>query len=136
MPLASFHSIHLLEVAILTYTSQQSPVPRPTNPWTVLSTKGVKIDPLSPAQLKIIAGKIDFFSFDPYSAQYVSAPPEGIEACAADPRNPLCPACVVNSNIDSTGWLIGDAASVTYSFIAPQYVWNTFKVSTTPQIDP
>jgi hypothetical protein len=98
---------------------------------------------LTPARLKLIAGKIDFFSFDPYSAQYVSAPPEGIEACAADPTNPLWPICVVNSNIDSMGWLIGDAASVTYGFIAPQYVraqlnyvWNTFKVSTTPQIDP
>jgi beta-glucosidase/6-phospho-beta-glucosidase/beta-galactosidase len=41
---------------------------------------------------------------------------------------------VLTTNDDSTGWLIGDQSSVTYSFIAPQYVrqqfgyvWNTFR---------
>ena len=103
-------------------------------PSTVLHTTGIQIDALTKAQLKLIHGKIDFFSFDPYSAQYVAAPPEGVEACAADPTNPLWPTCVVTSNIDASGWQIGDASSVPYSFIAPQYVraqmnyvWNTFR---------
>jgi beta-glucosidase/6-phospho-beta-glucosidase/beta-galactosidase len=103
-------------------------------PSTVLSTTGIQIDRLSEAQIKLIHDKIDFFSFDPYSAQYVSAPPEGIDACAADPNNPLWPTCVVSSNIDAAGWQIGSASAVTYSFIAPQYVraqmnyvWNTFR---------
>lgn len=103
-------------------------------PETVLSTSGIQISPLTTQQLKLIKGKIDFFSVDPYSAQYVSAPPGGIEACAADPSNPLWPTCVINSNDAANGWLIGNAAAVTYSFIDPQYVrsqlnylWNTFK---------
>jgi beta-glucosidase/6-phospho-beta-glucosidase/beta-galactosidase len=103
-------------------------------PATVLKTTGIQIDALTEAQLALIHGKIDFFSFDPYSAQYVAAPTEGIDACAADPSNPLWPTCVVSTNVDANGWLIGDASAVTYSFIAPQYVrmqmsyvWNTFR---------
>lgn len=96
-------------------------------PQTVLNTTGIKIDPLTTAQLKLIANKIDFFSFDPYSAQYVSAPPGGIDACAADPTNALWPTCVVTTSDAANGWLIGDASSVAYSFIAPQYVRDQFK---------
>ncbi|KAH8822066.1 beta-glucosidase [Xylogone sp. PMI_703] len=105
-------------------------------PSTVLKTRGIHISPLTKAQLKLIHGKIDFFSFDPYSATYVSAPPGGVDACASDPSNPLWPSCVQSTNDDASGWLIGDASSVTYSFIAPQnvraqmnYVWNTFRPS-------
>lgn len=102
-------------------------------PETVLNTTGIEIDPLTDSQLALISGKIDFFSVDPYSAQYVSAPPNGIDACASDPTNPLWPTCVITSNEAANGWLIGDASSVPYSFIASQYVraqlnyiWNTF----------
>ena len=105
-------------------------------PESVLNTTGIPIDPISKANLSLIAGKIDYFSFDPYSPQYVSAPPEGIEACASDPKNPFWPTCVITSNVASNGWLIGDASSVTYSFINSEYrraqftyVWNTFKPS-------
>jgi beta-glucosidase/6-phospho-beta-glucosidase/beta-galactosidase len=103
-------------------------------PSTVLQTAGIQIDALTEAQISLIHGKIDFFSFDPYSAQYISAPPEGVETCAADPTNSLWPTCVITSNVDASGWQIGDASSVPYSFIAPQYVraqinyvWNTFR---------
>ena len=103
-------------------------------PATVLSTTGIEIDPMTKAQIALIHGKIDFFSFDPYSAQYATSPPEGVDTCAADPSNPLWPTCVVLINVDGNGWLIGDASSVPYSFIAPQYVraqmnyvWNTFR---------
>lgn len=103
-------------------------------PATVLNTTGIQIDPLTEDQIDLIHGKIDFFSFDPYSAQYVTTPPEGVDACAADPTNPLWPTCVVLTNVAANGWQMGDASSVTYSFIAPQYVraqmnyvWNTFR---------
>lgn len=103
-------------------------------PSTVLTTRGIQINPLTKAQLTLIHGKIDFFSFDPYSAQYVTSAPEGIDACANDPSNALWPTCVVTTNDAANGWLIGDASSVGYSFIASQYVraqmnyvWNTFR---------
>jgi beta-glucosidase/6-phospho-beta-glucosidase/beta-galactosidase len=103
-------------------------------PATVLQTTDIPIDSLTEAQISLIHGKIDFFSFDPYSAQYVTTPPEGVEACTKNASNPLWPTCVVTTNVDANGWQIGDASSVTYSFIAPQhvraqmnYVWNTFR---------
>lgn len=103
-------------------------------PETVLRTPGIKIDALSEEQLDLMNGRIDFFSFDPYSAQYVTAPAEGIDACAANSSNPLWPKCVVTTHIAADGWLIGDKSSVAYSYIAPQYVraqmsfvWNTFR---------
>jgi beta-glucosidase/6-phospho-beta-glucosidase/beta-galactosidase len=102
-------------------------------PSTVLGTTGIQIDQLTEAQIKLISGKVDFFSFDPYSAQYVAGPP-GVDSCASDPSNPLWPVCVVTTNLDANGWQIGDSSAVTYSFIAPQYVraqinyvWNTFR---------
>ncbi|KAJ5819203.1 beta-glucosidase [Penicillium riverlandense] len=103
-------------------------------PKSVLTTTGIPISPLTETQLKLIHGKIDFFSFDPYSAQYVTSPPGGIEACARNKSDPLWPTCVVTTNDAANGWLIGDASSVTYSFIAPEYVraqmnyvWDTFR---------
>jgi beta-glucosidase/6-phospho-beta-glucosidase/beta-galactosidase len=103
-------------------------------PKSVLKTTGIPISPLTETQLKLIHGKIDFFSFDPYSAQYVTSPPGGIEACARNKSDPLWPTCVVTTNDAANGWLIGDASSVTYSFIAPEYVraqmnyvWDTFR---------
>lgn len=105
-------------------------------PASVLNTTGINITALTTPQLELISGKIDFFSFDPYSAQYVTTPPGGIDACAANTSNPYWPTCVVTTNDDANGWLIGDESSVTYSFIAPQYVrqqfnyvWNTFRPS-------
>ena len=89
---------------------------------TVLNTTGIKINALTPSQLALISGKIDFFSFDPYSAQYITSPPEGTDACAADTNYPHWPTCVVTTSKTSTKWLIGNASSVSYSFIAPQYV--------------
>ncbi|KIJ35890.1 glycoside hydrolase family 1 protein [Sphaerobolus stellatus SS14] len=105
-------------------------------PESVLNTSKIPITALTNAQLSLIHGKVDFFSFDPYSAQFVTSPPGGVDACAADPSNPLWPTCVVLTNVAADGWLIGQASSVTYSFIDPQfvrsqlsYVWNTFRPS-------
>lgn len=103
-------------------------------PENVLNTPGIEMDPLTEDQLEIVGGKIDFFSFDPYSAQYATAPPEGIEACAANSSNPLWPKCVETTYVAQDGWLIGDSATAVFCNIAPQYVrsqlgylWNTFR---------
>lgn len=105
-------------------------------PATVLNTTGINITAYTPEQIALFNGTIDFFSFDPYSAQYVYAPPGGVAACAANTSDPLWPTCVVTTNVAADGWLIGQASSVTYSFIDPQYVrsqmayvWDIFKPS-------
>jgi beta-glucosidase/6-phospho-beta-glucosidase/beta-galactosidase len=103
-------------------------------PKSVLSTTGIKINPLTEDQLKLIHNTMDFFSFDPYSSSLTTSPPGGIDACASDPSNPLWPTCVVSANDDSNGWLIGDSSAVAYSFIVPAhvrqqftFVWNTYR---------
>ncbi|KFY45860.1 hypothetical protein V494_00726 [Pseudogymnoascus sp. VKM F-4513 (FW-928)] len=103
-------------------------------PKSVLSTTGIKIDPLTEDQLKLIHNTMDFFSFDPYSSTLATSPPGGIDACASDPTNPLWPTCVEIVNFDSNGWLIGDSSAVAYSFIVPAhvrqqftFVWNTYR---------
>lgn len=103
-------------------------------PDSVLSTKGIEIDPLTEDQIALIHNTMDFFSFDPYSSQLATSPPGGIEACAQNMSHPLWPTCVLTTNDASNGWLIGDASAVGYSFIAPEhvraqftFVWNTYR---------
>ncbi|MCJ1310519.1 hypothetical protein MMC25_004183 [Agyrium rufum] len=105
-------------------------------PDSVLNTPGIKIDPLTQDQIKLIHGTMDFFSFDPYSSSFATPPPEGIEACASNSSDPNWPTCVISTYDAANGWLLGDASSVGYSYIAPQhvreqftYVWNTFRPS-------
>ncbi|RJE25237.1 beta-glucosidase [Aspergillus sclerotialis] len=103
-------------------------------PKSVLNTPSIKIDPLTKEQLERVGGKIDFFSFDPYTAQYVTPPPEGIDACAANSSNPLWPKCVETTFVGKDGWLMGDSSTAGFNTLAPQYVrsqlgylWNTFR---------
>jgi beta-glucosidase/6-phospho-beta-glucosidase/beta-galactosidase len=110
-------------------------------PDSVLTTPGVNFTPLTDAQLALINGTADLWAFDPYVAQFASAPPGegGIAACAAagsaSAGNPLWPMCAALGSTQANGWSLG-AASHTYPFIAPQYVrqqlgyvWNTFRPS-------
>lgn len=103
-------------------------------PKSVLNTPSIKIDPLTKEQLELVGGKIDFFSFDPYSAQYVTPPPEGIDACAANSSHPLWPKCVETTFVGKDGWLMGDSSTAGFNTLAPQYVrsqlgylWDTFR---------
>ncbi|KAE8385666.1 glycoside hydrolase superfamily [Aspergillus alliaceus] len=66
-------------------------------PDAAINTPGV-IEPLTNDQLKHIHGKIDFWSFDPYTAQHSSPLPQGTEACASNSSDPLWPTCVTLSN--------------------------------------
>ncbi|KAK4890455.1 hypothetical protein LTR27_010862 [Elasticomyces elasticus] len=104
-------------------------------PDEILGTTDTNITALTDEELSYINGTSDYWSFDPYTAQYATPPPGGIDACAADPTNPLYPICVVNTNVQQDGWLMGQA-SYAYAYLAPQYVrqqftyvWNTFRPS-------
>lgn len=89
-------------------------------PDVAINTPGV-IEPVTDDQLKHIHGKIDFWSFDPYTAQYSSPLPQGTEACASNSSDPFWPTCVTLSNVQANGWLMGQASNA-YAYLAPQYV--------------
>lgn len=102
-------------------------------PDEYLQTSGVNVTALTPEQIQRINGTADFFSIDPYVAQFASAPPGGIDACASNPADVNWPFCVVLSNTRSDGWLMG-APSNAYVYVAPEYVrqqlkylWDVYK---------
>jgi beta-glucosidase/6-phospho-beta-glucosidase/beta-galactosidase len=102
-------------------------------PEEVLNTTDLNLTRLTDDEVAYINGTADIWSFDPYTAGFVTSPPGGIDACASNSSHPLWPNCVVNTNVQSDGWLNGQA-SMTSPYIAPQYVrqqfgyvWNTFK---------
>ncbi|PYH93545.1 beta-glucosidase [Aspergillus ellipticus CBS 707.79] len=104
-------------------------------PADALDTPNLNLTALTEDQISNFHGTMDFWAFDPYVAQFASAAPEGISACAADQSNSLWPECVTTSMIQADGWLMGDMSNA-YSSIAPQYVrqqlgyvWNTFRPS-------
>ncbi|KAI5370867.1 putative glycoside hydrolase family 1, glycoside hydrolase superfamily [Septoria linicola] len=104
-------------------------------PEEVLNTPGLNLTALTTEELAYINGTSDFWSFDPYTAGFATSPPGGIDACAQNQSDPLWPTCVVNTNVQTDGWLNG-RGSYAYAYIAPQYVrqqlgyvWNTFKPS-------
>lgn len=102
-------------------------------PKEYLETADVNVTALTKAQIKRIHGTADFFSIDPYSVQYATSPPGGIEACAADSTNENWPFCVVFFDTRTNGWIAGDAAN-NFIRIAPEYVrqqlkylWDVYK---------
>lgn len=104
-------------------------------PEEVLNTPGVKLKALTAEELASINGTADYWAFDPYVAQYATLPSNGMDACPNNQSDPLWPICVVNTNLQQDGWLMGQA-SFAYAYIAPQYVrqqlgwiWNVLKPS-------
>jgi beta-glucosidase/6-phospho-beta-glucosidase/beta-galactosidase len=102
-------------------------------PEEAMKTTGLKLTALTDDEVAHINGTADIWSFDPYTAGFVTSPPGGIDACASNTSHPLWPNCVFNTNVQSDGWLNGQA-SMTSPYIAPQhvrqqfgYVWDTFK---------
>ncbi|CAL5868200.1 uncharacterized protein PFLUO_LOCUS2424 [Penicillium psychrofluorescens] len=103
-------------------------------PEDVLNTPNLNLTALTVDEISSIHGKIDFWSLDPYVSQYAS-PTEDMEACVHNSSNPLWPSCVLLTNVQANGWLMGDGSNA-YPYIAPQYVrqqlgyvWNTFRPS-------
>ncbi|WPG97496.1 glycoside hydrolase family 1 protein [Acrodontium crateriforme] len=102
-------------------------------PQSILSTTSINLTALTESELSYIKDTADYFAFDPYTAGFATSPPGGIEACAADPTNPLWPTCVLGTNVQQDGWLNGQG-SFAYAYIAPQYVrqqlgfvWNVLR---------
>ncbi|PYH46479.1 glycoside hydrolase [Aspergillus saccharolyticus JOP 1030-1] len=102
-------------------------------PSEVLTTPNITLSALTDAELAAVNGTVDFISIDPYTAQFASPAPEGIEACSANASNALWPSCATLTNVQANGWLMGEASN-DYAYIAPQYVrqqlgylWNTFR---------
>ena len=98
-----------------------------------LSTTGINLTALSAENLAYINNTMDFLSVDPYTAQFATQPPGGIDACAANPNDPLWPNCVITTNVQANGWLNGDE-SYAYAYLTPQYfrqhmkyLWQTFR---------
>lgn len=86
-------------------------------------------------ELKWIGGTADFYGVDAYTAQVVSPPPNGIDACQKNSSDPYWPYCVVQESIASTGWALGaqgpDAEMVTPALAIREglnYLWNKYKV--------
>ena len=103
-------------------------------PTDTLMTPNINLLPLTDGEITWLHGKIDFFAVDPYISQYAYPAPD-IEDCMKNTSNPLWPTCVILTNVQANGWLMGDASN-SYSYIAPQYVrqqlgyiWNTFRPS-------
>jgi beta-glucosidase/6-phospho-beta-glucosidase/beta-galactosidase len=105
-------------------------------PESVLSTPDLNLTALTDDEISYINGTVDFWAFDPYTAQFVCPVAEGLEACAANSSNSsYWPECVETTSIQANGWLMG-VPSEAYPLIAPQYVrqqlgyvWNTFRPS-------
>ncbi|PLB44985.1 beta-glucosidase [Aspergillus steynii IBT 23096] len=101
------------------------------------NTNGTDLTPLTDAQIAHVHGTVDFWSFDPYTAQFVSPlpTPQDEDACHANSSHPAWPTCVSLTNIQANGWAMGQPSN-DYAYIAPHwvrqqlgYVWNTFKPS-------
>ena len=99
----------------------------------VLNTPELNLTALTDAQIASFHGRADFYSADAYSAIFVSPDIDGIDACTRNSSNPLWPLCVVTTETQANGWVMGEASNA-YSYIAPQYVreqlgyiWKTFQ---------
>lgn len=104
-------------------------------PEVVLNTPGLNITALTDEELSYINGTVDFWAFDPYVAQFAYPPEGGIEACVANPSDPLWPQCVATGTTQLNGWLMGIQSNA-YPLISQQYireqfgfVWNTYRPS-------
>ncbi|KAI5271920.1 beta-glucosidase [Aureobasidium subglaciale] len=102
-------------------------------PSSVLNT-AVNLTALTSDQLKAINGSVDFWAFDPYVSQLVSAPSDGLESCINNSSHSLFPYCVnlTQNGIQENGWQFGQKSN-DYAYITPQYVrqqlgyvWKTF----------
>ncbi|KAH8433881.1 uncharacterized protein LDX57_011517 [Aspergillus melleus] len=98
------------------------------------NTNGTNLTPLTDAQITHIHSTMDFWSFDPYTAQFVT-PLADEQSCVTNTSHPSWPTCVSLTNIQSNGWAMGHASN-DYAYIAPQYVrqqlgyiWNTYRPS-------
>ncbi|KAI5196307.1 beta-glucosidase [Aureobasidium subglaciale] len=86
-------------------------------PQEALDTPNLNLTALTAEQISFIHGSIDFWSLDPYVAQFGSAPEGGIDACISNSSDPLWPFCIKLGNVQENGWLMGQR-SRDYAYIA------------------
>ncbi|KIY52196.1 glycoside hydrolase [Fistulina hepatica ATCC 64428] len=74
-------------------------------------------------------GSADFFAIDAYRTQYITIPPQGIDACATDFSNSLWPSCVQIMYYDPAGWAIGASSDpkTTWLQSTPQYLRESLR---------
>merc|ERR1712115_762319 len=86
-------------------------------------------------ELEAINGTADFYAVNEYTAQIVSPPVGGIEACQSNSAHPNWPFCVSQTTVSPiTGRALGNYAANNAANI-PQfairsclnYLWNTYK---------
>ena len=79
-------------------------------PASLRDTLGDLLPNFTAAESAMVLGSCDFFAIDGYTTDVLSAPPEGIAACAANASDPHYPSCVVQSQVTASGWDVGFAA--------------------------
>ncbi|KAH9209567.1 glycoside hydrolase superfamily, partial [Leptodontidium sp. 2 PMI_412] len=75
-------------------------------PVSVSSTIGEKAPTFTTEELAYVNGTCDYLAFDLYTTTYHTSPPEGIDACAVNPLNPLFPYCTILLR-GRDGWEVG-----------------------------
>ncbi|CAN8105903.1 unnamed protein product [Discula destructiva] len=105
-------------------------------PASALSTSELGLKPLTDNEISYIHGTSDVYAINPYSAQFVSAPSNGLGTCASSSSDPLWPTCANTTHTQLNGWALGAHGHDEHCYIAPQYVrqqlgyiWNTYRPS-------
>jgi len=101
-------------------------------PQVVLDTPAIDLVPLTDEQIEFMNGTMDYWAFDPYSAQLVASPAQGISSCASNSSDTHWPLCVELGTIQEDGWAIGPlsegSATIVPAYVRSQfrYVWETY----------
>ncbi|KIV77758.1 hypothetical protein PV11_09539 [Exophiala sideris] len=75
-------------------------------PESLSSALGNKTPTYTDAELEYLNGTCDLFSLNFYSAEYVTAPPGGFDACLSNSSSALYPKCVLGLTVRN-GWDVG-----------------------------
>ncbi|KAL6249232.1 hypothetical protein RBB50_004295 [Rhinocladiella similis] len=80
-------------------------------PDSLFAAVGDKAPTYTNEELEYVNGTCDLFSLNFYSAQYVTPPPEGFDACVKNSSSPISPKCVTGLTARN-GWDVGVSSNV------------------------
>jgi len=86
-------------------------------PASLRNTLGDLLPNFTAAESAMVLGSCDFFAIDGYTTDVISAPQNGIAACAANSSDPNFPTCVKQSQVTASGWDVGFAADLGASWL-------------------
>jgi WD repeat-containing protein 26 len=89
-------------------------------PATLKDTLGDLLPKFTQDQKNMIKGSCDFYAIDGYTAYYVAAPPNGIDACTKNQSDPNYPQCAVQLTVAPDGFPIGPNADA-----GATWLWST-----------